>query len=285
MSTTMQTTMFSEIDMGDWGKVKNCHVVYQPRGRAAEYARLACNPYRGCGHGCVYCYAPSAIFTSRDDFHDNPKPRKDILHKIERDARKYQAAHIHEPVLLCFTCDPYQPLDDRERLTRSTIEILHAHGLPVQILTKGGHRSLRDIDLLGEGDKYAATLTLLDDEESAIWEPNAAPPSERIDALRTMHDEGIETWVSLEPVLYPDVSQEIIRRTYPFVDMYKVGVLNYVGSLPASLRTQVEGVDWRTFGESAIALLETYGYEDVGESPGAPRRYYIKDDLRDHLVS
>jgi DNA repair photolyase len=59
------------------------------------------------------------------------------------------------------------------------------------------------------------------------WEPGAALPEEKINSLRRAHEKGIKTWVSLEPVLYPEITLEIIRRTYGFVDEFKVGTLNY----------------------------------------------------------
>ena len=81
-------------------------VIYEPRGRAREFAPLAANIFRGCGHGCLYCFGPQTLKMKRDVFSINPKPRKDVLKFLEKDARKYRGDH--REILLSFTSDPYQ---------------------------------------------------------------------------------------------------------------------------------------------------------------------------------
>ncbi len=234
-------------------------LIYEPKGRAREYAALALNIYRGCDHGCTYCYAPAATRRSREDFvHSAPRPG--FLEKLKREAGERAPT---EAVLLCFTTDPYCRLDEKLGLTRETIKILHSAGHAVQILTKGGRRALRDLDLMGPRDAFATTLTLLDEEESDHWEPGAALPSDRIRTIKAFRLAGIPTWVSLEPVLDPDVSLEIIEKTHRFVDLFKVGKMNHV---------QSSDVDWAGFGRAAVALLEHLGKD-----------YYIKRDLREAM--
>lgn len=234
-------------------------LIYEPSGRAREYAALACNIYRGCDHGCTYCYAPGVLRMSRENFQSS-ESRLDFCRNLQREAEKLKPS---EPILLCFTCDPYQFLDSQLGVTRRAIEILHNAGHAVQILTKGGGRALRDLDLMGPRDRFATTLTLLDDEASLRWEPGAALPRDRIATIRAFHAAGIPTWVSLEPVLQLETSLEIIRQTHPFVDLYKVGKLNHV---------QDSSTDWGKFGKAAVALLESLGKE-----------YYIKRDLREAM--
>jgi DNA repair photolyase len=149
-------------------------------------------------------------------------------------------------------------------MTRRAIQILHDAGMRVTILTKGGSRSLRDLDLLGPGDSYGCTLTSLGPAVSSRWEPNAAPPGDRIEALAAFHEAGVPTWVSLEPVLDPGATLEIIRRTAPVVDEFRVGKLNY--------RSEAEAIDWRTFGREVVRVLERLG-----------KAYYIKKDLRAYM--
>ena len=238
-------------------------MIYEPRGRAREYAPLAANLYSGCSHGCKYCYAPAATFKQKDNFHSVVKPRKRALEELEQDAAKL--GHSGKRVLLSFTTDPYQPLDEKLGLTRRAIQILHRHGLKVEILTKGGTRAARDFDLLGSGDAFASTLTFLDCDMSREWEPNAADPDDRIAAIREAHARGIPTWVSLEPVIDPRQSLEIIIKTHPYVNLFKVGTLNH--------HHLTKTIDWRTFGRRAKALLEKLGKD-----------YYIKDDLRAYIA-
>jgi len=256
--------------------IKGCTLIYTPKGRAREYAALACNIYRGCDHQCTYCYAPSATRRSPEDFAVS-STRKGFLGKLEKEATKYQAAGITGRVLLSFTCDPYQHLDVREQITRRTIQILHRHDLNVEVLTKGGSRALRDLDLFTPQDAFATTLTLLDDTVSSTWEPFAAPPSDRIETIEAFHEAGILTWVSLEPVLDPVASLEIIRQTHPFVDLFKVGTLNH--------HPLAQEIAWPKFAKDAIRLLKALGYQRNTDPDSLESgQFYVKRDLARHLA-
>lgn len=238
-------------------------LIYEPAGKAREYAARATNVYTGCDHACTYCYAPSATQKTRDMFiHPRPRPA-DFLANLEKEASKNPGNGTQ--VLLCFTCDPYQALDTDLQHTRKVIQILHKYGYSVCILTKGGSRALRDLDILTPADAFATTMTLLSNEHTATWEPGSAMPQERIDTIRTFYDEGIPTWVSLEPVLNPASSVEIIRRTHEFVDLFKVGKLNHH---PLENR-----IDWSAFANQAVDLLESLG-----------KPYYVKVDLLPYLT-
>ncbi|MHB9110419.1 MAG: radical SAM protein, partial [Armatimonadota bacterium] len=173
-------------------------VIYQPKGRAGEYGALACNLFSTCPHACTYCYVPSVLRTTSEAFHQPAVPRKDIMRQLEKDARKRQARGEGGQVFLCFTCDPYPAEDMEPAITRRAIEILHDTGHTVRVLTKGGTRALRDLDLFGPGDAFGVTLTCISPSNSEKWEPGAALPSDRITALREFHKAGIPTWVSLE---------------------------------------------------------------------------------------
>ena len=235
--------------------------IYAPRGRAGEYAPLAVNLYRGCGHACIYCYGPDTLHIGRQEFL-KAAPRQGIIEKLQRDIP--MAAGATGNVWLCVTSDSYQPIDDIYQLTRQAIIILHDNGFKVTILTKGGHRAERDFDLLGPGDEFAVTLTCTGEELSRKWEPYAAPPQDRIDTLKKAHDRGIYTWVSIEPVLYTEQSLELIRLTHPFVDEYKLGILNY--------HPHAATINWREYGATAIELVRSLG-----------KKLYIKRDLKKYI--
>ena len=146
----------------DGTSVKGCNYIYAPRGQAGEYAPLAANPYRGCGHGCAYCYVPRVIKMSRRDFDAGAMPRENFLTKLRKDAVKYKALGIKEQVMFSFTTDVYNPFDTS--LTRPAIEILIEHGLAFCVLTKAGTRAWRDHDLYRpDRDAFASTLTSLDE--------------------------------------------------------------------------------------------------------------------------
>ncbi len=236
-------------------------IIYETKGRAREYRELACNLYTGCAHGCVYCYSPDVLCRKRESFFGEPKPRPNVLAGLARDAWMYGRRGEGRQVLFCFACDPYQPIDVEHKLTREAINICHREGLSICTLTKGGRRALRDIDLFTTADSFATTLTTLDDAMSLEWESGAALPLERIDTLWRFHEAGIPTWVSLEPVIDPEITKEIIQDTHAFVDEYKVGRLNY--------HPRAKEIDWPKFAREVVELLESLGC-----------RYYVKEDLR-----
>jgi DNA repair photolyase len=238
-------------------------IVYETRGRAREYCELAANLYRGCGHCCSYCYAPLAIKMDVVQF-CNPQVREDVIRKIEKDAIELKNKGEDRPILMSFTTDPYQPLDVTEKLTRKAIKILHDNNLKVSILTKGGKRSERDFDLLSKNpqlSEYGTTLVFTDESWTKKIEPFAASTEERINSLKKAHDLGIYTYVSLEPVWFPNQSLELIDITERFVDLYKVGKLNYYN--------QQNKVDWHKFVNDVKEKLDSYN-----------KKYYIKYDLK-----
>lgn len=236
--------------------------IYETKGRAREFCELAVNLYRGCTHGCVYCYAPIVLHQKAPAFHSAAwaVPRRTVLWDMQSDAIDLERKGESRPVLMCFTSDAYQEFAPGADITREAIQTLHRHGLAVSILTKGGERSERDFDLLGPCDLYGATLTLIDAEASLRWEPGAELPLSRIVALGLAHDAGIQTWVSMEPVLDPEQTLELIKLTHTFVDHYKIGTLNY--------HPLARTIDWRDFGQKAVALLQELGCS-----------YMIKQDL------
>lgn len=262
MNATEKFTLQPQTTESD-AALPNCSFIYAPRGQAGEYAPLAANPYRGCGHKCAYCYVPSVLRMDRPEFNAGAIPRAGFEASLTKDARKYQAAGLTGQVMLSFTTDPYHP--DDTTLTRRTIQILQDHGMAVCTLTKGGTRGLRDLDLFRpDRDAFASTLTTLDDDFSRKWESGAALPADRIAALRAFHDAGIFTWVSLEPTLNTESSMSIIEHTHEFVDLYKIGRANY---LPMTKTT-----DWEAYTHAMLELVNRLGVA-----------HYIKKDLQPYL--
>jgi DNA repair photolyase len=252
-----------EIEQQPSVAIKGCSYIYGPAGQAGEYAPLAANPYRGCGHSCLYCFAPGVLKMKREEFDAGALPRPNYLHNLRRDAQKYQAAGIREQVMLSFTTDVYNPFDTS--LSRPTIEILIEHGLGVCVLTKGGTRALKDLDLFRPTrDAFASTLTSLDDSFSLKWERGGALSGDRVAALRKFHDAGIFTWVSLEPTIDCDSSLQIVRETHEFVDLYKIGRLNH---LPINCQP-----DWEGYTHRMIDLCQSLGVT-----------HYVKKDLQPYL--
>jgi DNA repair photolyase len=247
----------------DGVSIAGCSYIYPPKGQAGEYSALAANPYRGCGHKCAYCYVPLITKQDRGEFNAGAIDRKSYLENLRKDAKKYQQANLHGQVMISFTSDPYHPFDTT--LTRQSFETIIEHGLAICALTKGGTRSFRDIDLFRpDRDAFASTLTSLDDRFSQKWESGAALPGDRIAALKTFHDRGIFTWVSLEPTIDVERSLSIVDATHEFVDLYKVGRVNY---LPITKTT-----DWQDYTHRMVAKLQHLG-----------KAHYVKKDLQPFL--
>lgn len=247
----------------DGVSIKGCSYIYAPKGQAGEYAPLATNPYRGCGHMCAYCYVPNVLRMDREEFNSGAVVRPNYIKNLRKDAEKYKELGVTEQVMFSFTTDPYPPQHHIE--TRQAIIILRDHGLGFCTLTKGGTRALRDIDLFRPNrDAFATTLTSLDDAFSIKWESGAALPGDRLEALKKFHAKGIFTWASLEPTLDTEASIKIIEETHSFIDLYKIGRVNY---LPMTKTT-----DWEDY---TLRIL------DVVNKLGA--KHYIKQDLQKYL--
>ncbi|MBO7447411.1 hypothetical protein J6U78_03685 [bacterium] len=211
-------------------------VIYEPKGAAREYAPLACNIYLGCTHGCKYCYAPATLRKKPEEFYSDPAPRKTFLQDFEDDCVKLSKRPDDENrrVLLSFVGDPYQPCEEKLLLTRQAIAIATSIGIKLDVLTKGKYKLVsRDFDIMKEnGTRLGVSLVWRDDTLRKQFEPNASTVADRIAILKEAHDYGIETWISVEPVIYGgqalDLMQLLNSPDDPCVDFWKIGKLNHV---------------------------------------------------------
>lgn len=244
-------------------------IIYEPRGRALEYAPLAVSLYRGCSHGCVYCFAPEATNTEREDFL-KAYARKDALKKLELDCKELVAANDQREILMSFTTDPYQPIERYYHLTSTAIEILINHGLHFTILTKAGIPSLVDLERLQQAPElfwYGTTLTLCNPAAEKKWEPHAASWTDRLKALKVMHDHGIRTWASCEPLIDTAQTRYLIAQTLAedSVDEYRIGALNHV-------EQTVPDAEIIEFVKSTEFVLKSHG-----------KQFIFKKDLQPYL--
>lgn len=236
-------------------------ILYQPTGPAKEYSPLAVNLCKSCSHLCCYCYGPAAMRISPEKY-AKLNVKKNVIDRLRKDTIRFQSKK--RQVLMNFIGDPYTIEDIEPAITRQALQLLLENDFPVAILTKGGNRCLRDFDLFlkyKDKIKVGATLTCLSDNESLRYEPGAALWNERMAVLRRLHNEGIKTWVSLEPVLNPVTTLQIIRESYTYVDEFKVGRWNH-NKIAATT------IDWHKFLVDAVSLLR-----------GFNSNFYIKDDL------
>jgi DNA repair photolyase len=167
--------------------------------RGVEYT---INLYRGCTHACVYCYAPSLVHDEREwgTFVDAKVDAPAILRRELRDAER-------APVFLSSASDPYQPVEARYKLTRRCLQELHAFGFPVVVLTRSP-LVLRDLDLLRRME-WVRVGCSISTAAGRAFEPGVPPVERRLETLRRLAEEGIETWVSLAPVIPGIVTFEI----------------------------------------------------------------------------
>jgi DNA repair photolyase len=168
---------------------------------------LSINPYRGCEHGCVYCYArPSHQYLNLSaglDFETRLFYKKDAAAHLreELNKRSYKPSAIN----LGANTDPYQPLERKLGITRSILEVLAECHHPVTIVTKGA-LVVRDIDVLSQLAaeqlvKVFVSVTTLDDELKRRMEPRAASPRARLAAIAKLSAAGIPTGVMYAPVV------------------------------------------------------------------------------------
>ncbi|MEJ2696462.1 MAG: radical SAM protein [Candidatus Sulfobium sp.] len=160
----------------------------------------ALNPYVGCGHGCVYCYAKfMKRFTGHaekwGEFVDVKINAPELL---AREVKKKKVGRVW----ISGVCDPYQPLEKKYVITGKCLEVLVDNGWPFTVQTKSP-LVLRDIRILkaAEDAEVGFTITTADEKIRRIFEPGAPPSGRRVEALAGLHSEGISTFAMIAPVL------------------------------------------------------------------------------------
>jgi DNA repair photolyase len=179
--------------------------------------RYSTNPYRGCEHGCVYCYArPSHEylgFSAGLDFESKIMVKTDVAALLARELRRPSLRG--EVVCLSGNTDPYQPIERTLGLTRACLEVLVEAKNPVAIITKSAGVA-RDADLLKKaadaaGARATVTITTLDPHLARALEPRASTPSRRLSAIRTLAESGVETGVNVAPIIPGLTDHEVPR--------------------------------------------------------------------------
>ena len=244
--------------------------IYEPAGRAREYAELALNLFRGCPHGCRYCYVPQCLHVDRERFHAEVDLRPGVLSALAKALPRYR----DDPrrVLLCFSGDPFpRGRPELHEATIEALEMLWENGQETATLTKNPWPAVKLVEaacrlmrhLPGLHD-FGVSLSFADDGLAAEWEPGAAPPSERRMALGAARAAGLRTWISVEPVVTVSQALLVLEQTGPHVDEVRVGRLNY--------HPQGRETDWLAAArqiDRALASLRAQGVTTV-----------MKQDLR-----
>jgi DNA repair photolyase len=165
------------------------------------------NPYRGCEHGCVYCFArPSHAylgFSPGLDFETRLVARPEAPEVLRRElgAKKYKVA----PIAIGTNTDPYQPIEKNYKIMRRCLEVLSEVGHPVAIVTKGALIE-RDIDILGDMARrglvrVGISVTTLDAKLCRLMEPRAAAPKRRLQVIRRLSEAGIPVRIMASPMI------------------------------------------------------------------------------------
>lgn len=175
------------------------------------------NPYRGCEHGCVYCFArPTHSFMGLSpglDFESKLFAKPDAARLLDKELSRdnYQPRTI----AIGTNTDPYQPIEKQYRIMREILEVLEARGHPVGIVTKSALVT-RDIDILSRMAerglaKVALSVTTLDRMLARTMEPRASTPTKRLEAIRQLSDAGIPASVMVAPII-PGLTDSEMER-------------------------------------------------------------------------
>ncbi|WP_141245809.1 PA0069 family radical SAM protein [Mesorhizobium sp. WSM3862] len=165
------------------------------------------NPYRGCEHGCVYCFArPTHSFMGLSpglDFESKLFAKPDAARMLDRELSK--PGYQPRTIAIGTNTDPYQPIEKQYRIMREILEVLEARGHPVGIVTKSALVT-RDIDILSRMAerglaKVALSVTTLDRMLARTMEPRASTPTKRLEAIRQLSDAGVPASVMVAPII------------------------------------------------------------------------------------
>lgn len=182
------------------------------------YFGASVNPYQGCEHGCIYCYArPSHAYLGLSpglDFETQIYAKENAASLLEKEltAKRYEP----KVIVLGANTDPYQPAERDLKITRSVIEVLERYDHPLSIITKSGN-VMRDIDLLSRMAsknlaKVYVSITSLQNDIARTLEPRASAPARRLETVRRLADAGIPVGVLVSPIIpaITDVELEAI---------------------------------------------------------------------------
>jgi len=228
--------------------------------------KLTFNPYTGCDHACIYCYASSYI----PKFF-NCRPKKDLMPRLKREATKLKG----ETISIANSSDPYPNLEAKTCLTRNCLEILTNQDCKLQIITKS-NLIVRDIDILKKVPSMVSlTITADNDDTAKLIEPYAPLASERLRAIETLVQKDIPTTVRLDPIIpFINDKPEILVET-----LASIGIKHITCST-----CKITSENWKriSIAKPKIAEKLRFLYFENGEKMG--RHIYLPKGLRVKLL-
>ncbi len=222
----------------------------------------AINPYRGCEHGCVYCYArPTHAYLGYSpglDFETKLVYKPEVAELLEKELRK--SGYVPRPIALGSNTDPYQPVERTLKLTRAVLGVLDRFNHPVTIVTKSAG-VLRDLDILGPMARrnlvrVCLSVTTLDPVLARRMEPRAASPARRLHAIQELTKAGVPTGVMAAPMI-PGLNDAELERILEMSARAGARTAGYVLlRLPHELKQMFE--DWLNshFPDRAARVLD-----------------------------
>ena len=227
------------------------------------------NPYRGCTHGCHYCFArryqTQLELGSGDDFSSVVLVKVNFPSVVRRELSReaWQVSNRDTQDLIAFgtATDPYQPIEGHYRLSRQTLEALVEHPTPIGLITKGP-MVVRDKDLLSELSRHtrstvSVSVPSVDEEAWEKLEPGTAHPLQRLRAVRDLRDAGIDAGVLMAPIVPGITSHPAkIERTIKAIADHGA---TYVGGFVMHLEGGTRDHFMRFLGQEFPHLVERYG--------------------------
>lgn len=227
-----------------------------------DYATDQITVYRYCQYGCRYCYVwRNKLFSSRVI-----RGKYDPVEEAEKYLNKKNRV-----IVVSFVSDPYPPEEREKRLTRRVLEVLCNSKNKVLVLTKNPQLALRDVDVMNGDCWLGTTVITLNKKYWRYWEPSTPyPPSRRLWALRTAHEVGVRTWLSIEPII-PETSipENIVMKTLDYIDYYILGSFNYPERL--GYTTYTPRILYKWYSKHVTRTIE------ILEQHGKP--YLVKKEL------
>ena len=206
----------------------------------------AVNPYRGCEHGCIYCYArPTHAWIGLSpglDFEARLQFKPEVAALLEKEIGR--PGYVPRPIALGTNTDPYQPVERTLGLTRQVLEVLDRHNHPVTVVTKSAG-VLRDMDILVRMAarnlvQVCLSVTTLDNRLARIMEPRAATPLRRLAAMHELSRAGIPVGVLAAPMI-PGVNDAELERVLEAAHAHGARAAGYVLlRLPLEIRQMFE---------------------------------------------
>jgi len=225
--------------------------------------KYSLNPYTGCAHGCLYCYAASFIPRFRE-----VREKWNLLRNLERDLNELPRNSL---ISMSNSSDPYPPIERDRKLTRACIKLICDYEMRLLVITKSDIVT-RDIDLLSQ-TRCAVAITVTG-FSTRVFEPRAPSPEKRIEALRRLHEAGIPTILRLDPIM-PWIKEEEIFKV-----LEKCSFVDHVVASTLKLKPHSFKEITTAFPRLKAELIRLYFVE--GEKIGAS--WYLPKSMRVELL-